>query len=1087
MVGQVRRNTGTAAGALVYNHSGTGTNAVTVLGVNQNSNRAVFEILNTGSVFNMSGAAASLTIARTGNSTVISDLYLYPATSSVTGGTINIGISGTGNTQTFDIQSNVTLNNLTVTGGSASNICTARLEGKPLSLAGNLTLTNSFSILDAATNSQNVTVGGNFINNGGSSSYLPGTGTTALTGASGQISGTATTTFNKLTVTGGITLAAASPNITINSTLTVNSGNSFTLAGATKAFTKGTVVNGGSITGTGTLSLNGTSNQQLSGSGGYVNVEMNNTGGATIMQSGTQLTGTLSFLAGILDIGSYNLLLGSSVTVSGSPDASKMIRTNGSFTDAGITKTFATGAQNFTFPVGSSGKYTPAQFNITANTAAGTITVVPVTSVHPGTVDPANTALSYFWNVSSTGFSGLSLTHTYTFSPSDINGTVSNYVTGRYLSGVWTPQLGIQYSPSSPTLSVNSGANTITLSGVSFLDGGYTAGYAAEFGAPTVFYSRIAGTRNWTNTTDAWSTDVILQHSGAASGLYPSAGNNADIAAGHTIYADVNSLSTPALSLNGTLDLNTSLSQNFGIVSGTGTLRISPTVSGSIVYPVGTFTSFMTAGGGTVEYYGSGSGTLPTQASYNYLTLSGSGTVAVPNLDITVNADLTINSGVLDNSINNRALTLLGNFTNNSSSSAFLPGSGSGALVTFSSSGAQSAGGSFATAFTNLTVNKPSGVLTLTAPASVSSALTLTNGIVTTTNTNLLTLGASATNSAGSSTAYINGPIALTGIGSKVFPVGAGTSGFFRPATLNITSGTNPVIRGTLLTGTAGGFDATLKHTSSFGWDMSLSSGSFSGGTLTVTYNASADKAGSPASLRVGYASSSSASATSIGPLAGGTGTTLTSNSISSLGFFRLGSTTETNLLPVTLLSFDGMHTKEGNLLTWESVNEINLAGYAVEKSYNGNGFIEIAYLPVIGSAEGASKKEYSFTDKTEWGTEKVYYRLKMLDEGGSFKYSPVVATSNLQTQPKPFFLIYPNPQRPGQNLHAEAHNFSSDNLKNIELINLHGQLSGSFTSTSTPDLLRWTEENLNTLKPGTYLIKISDGTYSQVSKFLKY
>ncbi|MEJ7660091.1 MAG: hypothetical protein WKG07_10970 [Hymenobacter sp.] len=73
--------------------------------------------------------------------------------------------------------------------------------------------------------------------------------------------------------------------------------------------------------------------------------------------------------------------------------------------DLGLRKSYPSGARNFTFPVGAAAKYTPVRMNVTANSAAGTLTVQPIDLAHPSTTDPAAKELSYYWKVSSTGFS----------------------------------------------------------------------------------------------------------------------------------------------------------------------------------------------------------------------------------------------------------------------------------------------------------------------------------------------------------------------------------------------------------------------------------------------------------------------------------------------------------------------------------------------------------------------------------------------------------------------------------------------------------------------------------------------------------
>ncbi len=61
----------------------------------------------------------------------------------------------------------------------------------------------------------------------------------------------------------------------------------------------------------------------------------------------------------------------------------------------------------------------------------------------------------------------------------------------------------------------------------------------------------------------------------------------------------------------------------------------------------------------------------------------------------------------------------------------------------------------------------------LDGPSTISGALTLTNGLVTTTSSNLLTLDATASCPAGGNTiSFVNGPMKKTGNSAFVFPIG---------------------------------------------------------------------------------------------------------------------------------------------------------------------------------------------------------------------------------------------------------------------------------------------------------------------------
>ncbi len=104
----------------------------------------------------------TITLVR-GGGTSYGDLYLRPPTASVTGGEIILNATGAGSDQIFEIDCNIALNALTIT-GSAGSVATGRLRINPLTLTnsltllGTLTISNNNSIFEA--NGLDVFIGG---------------------------------------------------------------------------------------------------------------------------------------------------------------------------------------------------------------------------------------------------------------------------------------------------------------------------------------------------------------------------------------------------------------------------------------------------------------------------------------------------------------------------------------------------------------------------------------------------------------------------------------------------------------------------------------------------------------------------------------------------------------------------------------------------------------------------------------------------------------------------------------------------------------------------------------------------------------
>ena len=90
--------------------------------------------------------------------------------------------------------------------------------------------------------------------------------------------------------------------------------------------------------------------------------------------------------------------------------------------------------------------------------------------------------------------------------------------------------------------------------------------------------------------------------------------------------------------------------------------------------------------------------------------------------------------------------------------------------------------------------------------------------------------------------------------------------------------------------------------------------------------------------------------------------------------------------LPVTLVSFTGTKSANGNILTWQVANELNLDHYELQKSTDGQNFSFVADIKAKGS------RNYTYTDNDLNNSASIeYYRLKSVDIDGKFSLSAIV------------------------------------------------------------------------------------------------
>ncbi len=752
--GQIRRSSIVTSGVLVYSQTGGN---VLINGNAHLATRAKFEVVNSGSSFNMS--SGTLTIVR-GGGTTYGDLYIRPSSGTVTGGTILLGTVNAG-VQTLKFDSNIPLFNLTLDGTGAAN--TFMQSVNALELKGNLLINNSNSTYN--TNGLDVTVKGNFTNNG---TYTSGANITTLNGITQLLNGTSSTQFNDLVIepSASVTL---SNHITVNHNLSLLSG---TFATSTyNVNIKGNLTNNAIHSGnsaSGGLLLNGTTLQLIAGSGTFGRLELNNAAGAR-METNISLTQDFLLTSGILSVNQYLLTLGVNSSIVGSGfGVNKMIKPDGVFSNIGIRKYFSAGAASFTFPLGVAGKYTPAVLTIN-NISGGSIRVNVINERHP-TVTDANNVLQYYWEVESSGLSGFEGNLNLNYITADIRGTESNYVAARL---VIPPGIYWSKAASGPsTDNVDETNNIISFqfpSGTTSIGGEYTAGSDAAIPDEVPVYTSN-GDGNWDNI-NIWTP------------VSPAGGPNGFIVIirpGDHVATNGNKRFAYRTTINGILDVGTTYGHNLGTVMGTGKLYLeSPTL------PAGRFNPFFSCSGGTLEYGGSTDYTIVADRidTLHNLFLTGTGDRILPDKDIVVCDTLKMNGPDVRNDLYNRKITLFGTIQR-LNATTFSSGTGSNATLVFAGTALQSMGGSNGN-FTgtnqlnNLEINNSMG-LSLQGPVELDGELLLTDGVISTSATNKLYMlngNSTVVPDGGSSSSYVNGPVSKRIFGGNdfIFPTGKGT------------------------------------------------------------------------------------------------------------------------------------------------------------------------------------------------------------------------------------------------------------------------------------------------------------------------
>ncbi len=92
-------------------------------------------------------------------------------------------------------------------------------------------------------------------------------------------------------------------------------------------------------------------------------------------------------------------------------------------------------------------------------------------------------------------------------------------------------------------------------------------------------------------------------------------------------------------------------------------------------------------------------------------------------------------------------------------------------------------------------------------------------------------------------------------------------------------------------------------------------------------------------------------------------------------------------VLPLTLVSFTGEYLDGAAALKWETVSEKDLDRFEIESSQDG---IRYNYAGTVIAKNAPEGGAYKFDHYVNF-TDRQYYRLKMLDKDGSFRYSTII------------------------------------------------------------------------------------------------
>ncbi len=470
---------------------------------------------------------------------------------------------------------------------------------------------------------------------------------------------------------------------------------------------------------------------------------------------------------------------------------------------------------------------------------------------------------------------------------------------------------------------------------------------------------------------------------------------------------------------------NTAMDSIRVISTGTGTLRLATNPTG---YSIG----HLEVQGGTLELSAAQSsfrtGSVTTNLKMSGGTVIGNATFAGDvggyPMTLTLGGSLLISGGTLN--LTNRA-------TGGAGSGAFqlnVPGTVSqtaGTITSTSAFGSQNyimmngavsqnlqmnnATGSF-----SLVINNAAGVVMQSA-VTLPYALVLISGVLTTTNTNLLTMAAGSVVASASNNSFVDGPVRKTGNIAFTFPVGktnCGPSGAVKGyAALSISNFTGGAATDQFTVEYKRGDAMLLGAISNPGlhhisrcdyWTLTRDNG-----TSTVDIALSWNESINNCHATLPYINNLPTLTVAHHNNAGGTwdviaaagvttgnataGTVIWNGTQSAtFGAFAIGSTNFQNPLPFTINYFTGLKQNGHHLLNWRltcySTPSLNIT---LERSSNARDYVAVHSIHATALQ---CQQPFNYTDANP-AKGINYYRLKLTDANGKTTYSSVVSLIN--------------------------------------------------------------------------------------------
>ena len=177
-------------------------------------------------------------------------------------------------------------------------------------------------------------------------------------------------------------------------------------------------------------------------------------------------------------------------------------------------------------------------------------------------------------------------------------------------------------------------------------------------------------------------------------------------------------------------------------------------------------------------------------------------------------------------------------------------------------------------------------------------------------------------------------------------------------------------------------------------------------------------------------------------------------------GSFSYQRTTAPIAAPVKLVSFSATKKDNKLQLNWKTASEENTSNFSIERSSDGKLFSSIGTIQAAGNSN--SEKTYSFIDVNP--SPSNFYRLKTIDNNGTFNYSSIVAYKFGKIKS---LELFPIPATSVLRIQLNALHQTS-----LQIVDIGGRILKTKPLAEGNNAFNLA---IDDLKPGTYFLRIGD------------